>query len=787
VALVATLTEGTSRAVVGGSPSSFESSDGNMVLNTSGNTDWNCFQGTPGFQSTANYGSGFTKADCKVTTGATQTWADGGTTSVGTNEFQFKPGTKFDDPCVTINSGNNPSKDEWTNIAEYTEAASNKDLYFYGASIRPKVNGNSSGNVYFSQTTNGCHTPGDVLLAFDFLTGGVAPSLHALEWLASGSSLPCLVGSSTPPCWGNDQAIKGTFFEGNVNANQINGPDNAINGQTIPANAFAEFGINLTGALGAAGVTTIPCFANQTWVSRSSGSTFNSNPEDVEVVSRPTCGEIKIIKQTDPRGISQNFSFSSNIPGPGSGTTPNCTQSAADPTSFMLNDQGNTGKTLGSADPAQNSPGNTQDCTNVAQGGYTVSEGGEPNGFTFESVTCTADSTSGSTVSTLGETATINLKPQGLVTCVYINKQNTAMLATQESTNNTAVFPSQPVHDTATVTGSQAADTPSGTVTFFLCAGGPCSTGGTNIGTGTLSGSGAMASANSPDVNTPASPLVPGLYCFRAEWPGDLNYPTPLKEFGGTNGTNECFTVQVIKTGTTTMPEVSSTPITTTTFGSKVTDHAIIAALANGGGPITGTVSFFVCNPSQTSGGACPDPNGTPVSSTTTLTDLGTTPPSASADSSAVTVNQTGTWCFRAVYSGNTNYTGSSDATPGECFLVNDTTASTSVQDWLPNDTASVASTNGAPLSGTLSAQLYADGNCGNNGTNTADAVANQLYTKTLTGTTSSATLTTSNTTYKVTAALGNTNVSWWVTFASTDTNVGQSSHCETTTVTIND
>src|SRR5215471_18018146 len=89
-----------------------------------------------------------------------------------------------------------------------------------------------------------------------------------------------------------------------------------------------------------------------------------------------------------------------------------------------------------------------------------------------------------------------------------------------------AVFPSEAVHDTATVTGNQAADTPSGTVTFFLC--GPIATGscdgtanaGTQIGTGTLSGSGAAAKANSPEVNTAEHPLTAGRYCFRAEWPG---------------------------------------------------------------------------------------------------------------------------------------------------------------------------------------------------------------------------------------------------------------------------
>ena len=297
---------------------------------------------------------------------------------------------------------------------------------------------------------------------------------------------------------------------------------------------------------------------------------------------------------------------------------------------------------------------------------------------------------------------------------------------------------------------------------------------------GTLAGSGTTASATSPDVNTSASPLTPGRYCFRAEWPGDSNYPTPLKEFGGTGGTNECFTVQTIPTTTTTTPSVGSGK--TTPFNSQVTDHALVQATQSGDGFPSGNVTFFICTPTQTVAGACPDGAGTQVGSPVPTTDAGGTPPSSSADSAAVTVNQTGTWCWRAVYvpgpPNGSNYTGSEDASSGECFTVNDTTASTSLQDWLPNDTAIVSSANGAPLTGTLSAQLFQSSDC------SGTPVTGQLYTKDLTGTTSSATLVTSNTTFKVNAP-GTTTVSWQVKFVSTDSNVASSSHCESTTLNI--
>ncbi|TML77424.1 MAG: hypothetical protein E6G12_04210, partial [Actinobacteria bacterium] len=371
------------------------------VANPPTSTDWNCFAGatnTAGFSTSVASPTG-----CKATTGATQTWADHGTTSVGTTEDQFKSGTKFDDPCVTLNSGNNPPKDEWTNIVEYTEADPNlnsdqgHDLYFYGGTIRPKVNGNVSGNVYFSQKTNGCHTIGDVFLAFDFVNGGGTPQLHSLTWINSASGGTCyLANDQGTPCWGNQQNISGTYFDGGENTTQIDGTDNGINDTTLPANSFTEFGINLTQAVKAGGSGTLPCFANQTWVSRSSGSSFSSNPEDVEVVSRATCGEIKIIKQTNPRGLDQQFNFTSTLPANSAAggvicTTPaNTTAGVQSDGSFCLNDAGNTGKTLGSTLPAQNSAGNTVDETHLQPGTYTVSEStSDPSGFKYDSITCT--------------------------------------------------------------------------------------------------------------------------------------------------------------------------------------------------------------------------------------------------------------------------------------------------------------------------------------------------------------------------------------------------------------
>ena len=356
----------------------------------------------------------------------------------------------------------------------------------------------------------------------------------------------------------------------------------------------------------------------------------------------------------------------------------------------------------------------------------------------------------------------------------------TATMSTTPS--GTTVLPGQPVTDTATVIGSVASKTPTGNVTFFLCTF-PVGSNevcdgtvnhGTQVGSPVaLSGSGGTATATSAPVNTAASPLDAGHYCFFASWPGDSNYTDALTA----DAAGECFDVIRIPTTTVTTPSAGSGG--TVSFGSSVTDHAVITATTAGDGTPTGSVSFFVCDPTQTSGGACPSPNGTAVGSPVTTTAVvGSNPPSSQADSAAVTVNKTGTWCFRAVYTpsganGN-NYLGSSDASSGECFTVNDTTSATSAQTWLPNDTGTVQSAHGAPLNGTLSFTLFHSGDC-------TGTILRAPESFSIAGV-SSATKTTTNTTVAVSVTDA---VSWLVMFTSNDANVAPSTHCENTSLII--
>ncbi len=545
--------------------STFAGGDGNLLTNptTFGSTDW---------QNVAGLNPGFDLPS-------------------GTGDNSFGQGTKEDNPAVTVVSGSiPPNKSDLTRFYEASEVGTNGHNFLYLAWERSNVLGSANMDFEINQAVTpglgspGPHTinrtAGDLLVTYDFTNGGGRPTLGLLFWVTSGSTSQCF-SSSKLPCWGNQETLNGSDSIGAVNnLDSVTDPlfpgsPNYIN--PVPALQFGETAIDLTAA-GVFPPGTCKAFGSAFIKSRASAS-FGAEVKDFIApvpININNCGSIEIIKHTDPRGQDQVFGYTSNLPAEPAGLVGGVAQGGvacpgnssagvqADG-SFCLNDAGNSA--------GGDSAGNTVFNNALQAGTYHVTEGADPSGFTFENLSCTGNTTT----TTNGKTATIGLAPGDAVVCTYVNQQNTATLATQVS-NAGPVFPSQAVHDTATVTGNQAADTPTGTVTFFLCsqvpAGSSCNTGGTNIGTGTLSGSGATASATSPDVNTSGNSLTPGRYCFRAEWPGDTNYPTPLTEFGGANGTSECFTVQQIATTTTTTPSVGSGG--TTPFGSSVTDHAIV-------------------------------------------------------------------------------------------------------------------------------------------------------------------------------------------------------------------
>ena len=356
-----------------------------------------------------------------------------------------------------------------------------------------------------------------------------------------------------------------------------------------------------------------------------------------------------------------------------------------------------------------------------------------------------------------------------------------ATLVTTPSTGaGGTVTPGTDVTDTAVVLGGGIANppTPTGNVTFFLCgpiATGTCASGGTQVGSPvSLSDSSpppGEATAISAAVNTAASPLTPGRYCFRAEWPGDSNYPVALSHAG--SGDSECFNVAKIDTNTVTTPvDGSGVETHSITLTQSIRDRAVVTGTAAGGDP-TGTVTFFVCGPIAS--GTCAS-GGTQVGAAQPLVSDGNPATfTSSATSDPFTPTAVGRYCFRGEYGGSTIYNPSSDSGENECFVVTDTTAITSAQTWLPNDSATLTSANGAPLNGSLSFTLYSGLTC-------SGTVLRPAESFTLSNAASPVQRSTTNSTVSVTVT---SDVSWGVVFTSTDPNVSSSSKCETSSLTI--
>jgi hypothetical protein len=332
------------------------------------------------------------------------------------------------------------------------------------------------------------------------------------------------------------------------------------------------------------------------------------------------------------------------------------------------------------------------------------------------------------------------------------------------------------VTDQATVT-VKGISTWDGTLAFSLC--GPlssatgCATGGTSIGSVSIN------NTTSQPITSPAATVTQvATYCWRADFtPSDASKAAGVQP-GSDGSTAECFVVTPVTPTLSTQAGAGPVP-----FGQPITDTATLTGTANEpgtpvinpttpGGPADGTITFTAYGPN----------NCSTVAFTTTVTVSG----DGTYGPVSFTPTAPGVYHWAATYSGdppNTNGTSHNldCSDTSENVTVTDTTASTSAQTWLPNDTGTVTAAGGAPLNGTLSIQLYTGDNCG---VTSGSAVSGQLYTKTLTNATSAAdrTLTTTNTSFTVAAS---TSVSWLVTFTSTDPNVTGSSHCESTSLII--
>jgi len=416
--------------------SGFEDDDANLIVNST--FDWNGFNPTT-WTGTAPY---------RVSTKTVAGWKFAGIEDeqAKTSDTGFAGGVKQDDACPSVIGSKAPNKDDLKRIylSSKTVPVSGVDHVILNlAWVRiPQNTTSPSAHVAFefnkSSTLCGAgsgglvqRSAGDMLIVYDFEGGAGTPVLTLRRWVTSGA---CEISSDTAPCWGVATNLTASgFADAKVNTGNTALDTIGPNGnETLGLSEFGEAGIDLT----AAGVFTAgncDSFGNAYGVSRSSGNSGTAQMKDL-VGPAPfllqNCGTVTIIKQTDPRGLNQNFSYTSNL----AGNQMVCTTDTT-PASFTLNDNGNSAKTLGSKLPAQNSTGNTETCTNVPAGGYSVTEGADPTGFAFDSLSC--DSTGGASTTTSTKTANITMVGGGTVTCLYINKQQLGAIKIIKSSSKT--------------------------------------------------------------------------------------------------------------------------------------------------------------------------------------------------------------------------------------------------------------------------------------------------------------------------------------------------------------
>ena len=207
--------------------------------------------------------------------------------------------------------------------------------------------------------------------------------------------------------------------------------------------------------------------------------------------------------------------------------------------------------------------------------------------------------------------------------------------------------------DSVAVTGAGA--TPTGYATFFYCYSASvittCSSSGTEIDPGAE-----PVALVDGDASSPASVTVEnaGTYCFFASYSGDSNYSGPTTTDTG----NECFT-----SGTGGATATVTTTATSAGIGGDASDSV---AVTGAGATPTGYATFFYCYSASvittcSSSGTEIDPGAEPVA----LVDGDASSPAS------VTVENAGTYCFFASYSGDSNYAGPTTTDTGsECFTV---------------------------------------------------------------------------------------------------------------------
>jgi hypothetical protein len=350
--------------------STFESNDGNMVVDHAGNTDW---VNAPNLVVGTDLPSGPT-------------------------DNSFGRGTQENDVNVTVVTGSIPnSKADLGRFGVANEQlASNGHQMLYLAWTRNNLSGTTNFDFEINKlkqpdlTTAGAKTlnrsVGDLLISFDFQGGAQHPTLTSHVWNGT--------------VWGPGVVLGSTVSEGAVNAVTIPEQLGTQPGPNLIATEFGEAGIDLT----AAGLVPPPgtagsClgFASAFVKSRASDS-FSSEIKDFIApvgINLKTCGTIVIKKVTVPSPNPLNTSFNFTLTGGVSALNK----------SFSLKD------------------GQSNTTTNVDPGNGYVAAETVPTGWDLTSATCDNGSPVTNIVVTANTTTTCTFTNTLEKGAVAINKQ----------------------------------------------------------------------------------------------------------------------------------------------------------------------------------------------------------------------------------------------------------------------------------------------------------------------------------------------------------------------------
>jgi hypothetical protein len=344
----------------------------------------------------------------------------------GSGDDSFGQGTKEDTAVPSVVDGSiPPNKSDLLNFGVYLETTAGGDRFlnlFWHRVQEPSGTTNmdfefNQSSTISSNDVTPVRTAGDVLIQYDLSQGGTNPQLFLSRWVTTGAGSQCQANNATP-CWGTRVNLSASGDAiGSINTSAIPATQSGGLGN-ISARTFGEAQIDFDALTGGSGACS--SFGSAYLKSRSSDS-FTAALKDFiapATLNLNNCGTITIIKHTNPAGLDQNFGYTSNI----AGGQLSCTTDTT-PATFTLNDAGT----------------DTETCNNVPIGNYTVTEGANPTGFVFGSLSCqSTGSGTGAQDGTVPKQANISINAGGdTVTCTYVNNQQLGAIKISKTDSKT--------------------------------------------------------------------------------------------------------------------------------------------------------------------------------------------------------------------------------------------------------------------------------------------------------------------------------------------------------------